>query len=1096
MATPVLPPMDYSLLFPDLINFHTSKNASFPIYVYSNDKSPGGISQITFLEFGRAANRVAHVLRPGRQGTEGQTVMLIATTDTLLYHAVVSGMNLAGFIPFPVSPRNSSAAVADMMRKTDCSRILTLHHVHQSLIDGVRREMLGIELYIEEIPTLAHAFPKLGCELESDTFEPYPVFSSRPNPDDTAVYLHSSGSTGFPKPIAITYAMQINWMCQARNLDYYKAPVLPRVGVMSLPPFHAYGMAHQLYIPLGRVGPAVIYPPRTTTDPHAAPVIPTGDNVLNCLKRTKCGLLMAVPAFIEQWSTSSDALEELRKLDFLIYGGGFLPMKIGHAMWSAGVSIAAGYGGTEFGNITTIPDKQDIIDGDWEWMRIQPGIKIRWEPQGDGTYECQVLMTENYHTAVRNLPDVSGYATSDLFVKHPRKDMWKIVGRKDDVIVLASGEKTVPTPIESIIKSGPIIQEAVLFGRGRNQVGVLVEPRVGYEVDPKDPNAVAEFRNKIWPLIQEANATSPAFSRVFRDMVLITSRDKPMARSAKGTVQTKATLKAYESEIDALYNLVEGTSQSPFSSGGPSAWTTEALESWLTKHASAISSGRHIDSNIDVFSQGFDSLSATYLRNQIIAALRNSSEPSAQKAVSLVHPNIVFERPTIKLLSCRVAGLVMRDAASWDASTSHAEQHKVAISAMIEKYSVGLDAPIHSIFGDDADRTSPAVVLLTGSTGGLGTHLLARLLESPAVERVYALNRPSFSSVEERQRSAFIDKGQCIELLNSTKLVYVEADTAQQKCGLSDLRYDEGRNIQICGSVTVIIHNAWRLDFNLSLSSFEPNVRATRNLVDLARDSPHRSTIRFLFTSSVSSSSSWDIARGPLPEEVQSDPMIAVGIGYGESKYVAERIIANSGVHATSIRLGQIAGAMNGSWATTDWVPIMIKSSIALGALPDAYGVVSWLRPCEVAFSILEIAIAKEAMPPVLNIVNPRATPWIDIISSVHEYVVQNTGLKHDELPIIPFSDWFARLEAKADGMSSNDLQSIPAVKLLEFFRLMSLGDQISRHSRPATTEAGGIINMSTSKSQLASKTVAEMQPIGEADVEEWVWHWSSKGFL
>ena len=34
--------------------------------------------------------------------------------------------------------------------------------------------------------------------------------------------------------------------------------------------------------------------------------------------------------------------------------------------------------------------------------------------------------TENHRMAVENLPDVKGYATSDVFVKHPTKDLWKM----------------------------------------------------------------------------------------------------------------------------------------------------------------------------------------------------------------------------------------------------------------------------------------------------------------------------------------------------------------------------------------------------------------------------------------------------------------------------------------------------------------------------------------------------------------------------------------------------------------------------------------------------------------------------------------------
>lgn len=68
----------------------------------------------------------------------------------------------------------------------------------------------------------------------------------------------------------------------------------------------------------------------------------------------------------------------------------------------------------------------------------------------------------------------------------------------DDVITLASGEKTVPAPTEGIIIASPLLQGAVIFGRGRNQVGVLIEPRPEHIVDVMDDNAVAVFRNEIW----------------------------------------------------------------------------------------------------------------------------------------------------------------------------------------------------------------------------------------------------------------------------------------------------------------------------------------------------------------------------------------------------------------------------------------------------------------------------------------------------------------------------------------------------------------------------------------------------------------------
>ena len=60
--------------------------------------------------------------------------------------------------------------------------------------------------------------------------------------------------------------------------------------------------------------------------------------------------------------------------------------------------------------------------------------------------------------------------------------------------------------------------------------------------------------------------------------------------------------------------------------------------------------------------------------------------------------------------------------------------------------------------------------------------------------------------------------------------------------------------------------------------------------MDMALTSAHQKSLRFLFTSSIGSVHSWDRSRGLYPEEVLLDSSSAVGSGYGESKYVSERV--------------------------------------------------------------------------------------------------------------------------------------------------------------------------------------------------------------
>ena len=60
------------------------------------------------------------------------------------------------------------------------------------------------------------------------------------------------------------------------------------------------------------------------------------------------------------------------------------------------------------------------------------------------------------------------------------------------------GMNVVPIPQEGVINASPLMSGAVMFGRGRNQCGILVEPAPGLEIDPKDQSQLAEYRNKIW----------------------------------------------------------------------------------------------------------------------------------------------------------------------------------------------------------------------------------------------------------------------------------------------------------------------------------------------------------------------------------------------------------------------------------------------------------------------------------------------------------------------------------------------------------------------------------------------------------------------
>ena len=115
-----------------------------------------------------------------------------------------------------MSSRNSAAAVINMMEKTKCRHLITTHHSLGSLIDGVKAnpkydDTKTSQLQIDEIPILRDLYPSLVRGSSNEAFVSYPPPALRSSRDDILFYLHSSGSTGFPKPIPISNISIIHW---------------------------------------------------------------------------------------------------------------------------------------------------------------------------------------------------------------------------------------------------------------------------------------------------------------------------------------------------------------------------------------------------------------------------------------------------------------------------------------------------------------------------------------------------------------------------------------------------------------------------------------------------------------------------------------------------------------------------------------------------------------------------------------------------------------------------------------------------------------------------------------------------------------------
>ena len=208
---------------------------------------------------------------------------------------------------------------------------------------------------------------------------------------------------------------------------------------------------------------------------------------------------------------------------------------------------------------------------------------------------------------------------------------------------------------------------------------------------------------------------------------------------------------------------------------------------------------------------------------------------------------------------------------------------------------------------------------------------------------------------------------------------FIQANYGQSQLGLADAQYHE-----LTSTVDIIIHNAWKVDFNHSLESYEPiHLQGVRNLIDWSLYSIRHPLI--IFISSTSSVGNWTTLHPDkaVPEKPICDHQVAQPMGYGESKHVAEYILGTaserSDVPVTILRVGQIAGpvATPGIWNKDEWVYSLIKTPQSLGYFPRNIPDVDWIPVDTLASIILDIVHCTAGMAGALtyNLVNPQCTP-------------------------------------------------------------------------------------------------------------------------
>ncbi|KAL1653329.1 putative NRPS-like protein biosynthetic cluster [Didymella pomorum] len=883
------------------------------------------------------------------------TVALLGPSN-FEYAVTMLALTKLGHTVLFLSIRISQLAIESLIETTGATYLLADARYLQTAAD-VQQNMPSV--YVEEIakqsvfdfPIEVHADTRLDYQLDHNV-----------EASNNVYIIHSSGSTGLPKPI-----YQPQKSCIA-NYGIH----MDMKAFITLPLYHNHGICNFFRAIYSGKSIHIYNADLPLTQPYLTSI----------LRKHKFEIFYGVPYALKLLAETDEGIALLQQLKIVMYGGSACPDTLGNLLVDNGVKLVGHYGATEVGQLMT----SFRPDGDkaWNYVRESPKLQpfLKWIPQGPNLYECTVL--PGWPSKVASNRDDGSYATKDLFEPHPTiEKAWKYVARLDDTIVLVNGEKFNPVMMEGTIRSHKAVTETVVFGAARPYLGMLVVPSPATRGLSND-----EIIDQIWPVIEEANQTAEAYARITRHMIRVLPQDCQFPRTDKGSIIRQAFYKQFAPEIESAYDLA-ATAQ-----GDLKAFELPELESFIrTTVTKSLPQAEDIDRSVDFFSLGLDSLQSILIRTDILKTVDVSGNTLGQ--------NVVFEYPSIAALSAHLHGL---RTGTVEEQTS-VEQ---TMQNLLSKYS-------------DFKPARKQTVVLTGTTGSLGAHVLCQLVSRTDIETVHCLVRAKDEKgAAHRVTQSLVQRKiyHTLSLEARAKINALPSDFSDAHLGLPRGTYES-----VTEKVTNVIHCAWAVNFNWGLPSFEKDcIAGVNHLINLCLANPS-SNATFDFCSSVST-----VARCPemnTPEQVSQFEW-AQGMGYAQSKCVAENLCVaaakEAGVKARVLRVGQIvADTVHGVWNKDEAIPLMMQSALTIGALPKLRENPSWTPVDIIAKAVTEISLSKaEAI--VANVTNAKTFSWTDDLLPA----LRQAGLEFDE---VEPKEWVERLRNSSDDVVAN-----PTFKLVDFF--------------------------------------------------------------
>lgn len=399
-----------------------------------------GTEQLTYHQLYDEAGKLAGAL--SREGVDpGQRVGILARHGLSFTVAMHALMQLDAVL-VPIDCRLTSPEICWQLNNTDV-RILLHDEQYKDLAEKVAGELEWDLIY---------------WNLQTKSADGSSLHRTHIDLSDTQVIMHTSGTTGHPKGVMLTYRNHI-WMAMASALqlglqkgDKWLAPT---------PLFHMSG--------LGVLMKSVIY--GTTAVIHDSF---DAQAVNDAIDKEGITLISVVPVMLQRMLEQRGVRPYPSNLRCLLLGGSSAPKPLLEQCAAIGLPVAQSYGLTEACSQVTTLTPQDglrkigsygkplfptevaiVKDGEMVGSGVEGEIIVRGPTISSGYFNNPAATAEAFKEGWLYTGDI-GYLDDEGY-------LYTLDRRKD--LIVSGGENVYPAEIEAVLVSHPGIKEVGVVGK-------------------------------------------------------------------------------------------------------------------------------------------------------------------------------------------------------------------------------------------------------------------------------------------------------------------------------------------------------------------------------------------------------------------------------------------------------------------------------------------------------------------------------------------------------------------------------------------------------------------------------------------------------